>query len=606
MYVHLNDQFIHVFHYLFSIVLILIILPRFFLNSLYKDNLEKIFSDAIKMSCILISLGYILLIFQLFEIISVVFLLFFVGIRIIKFRRKSTTLEESISQLEALMYDFFDGKFKLREAINLYFKTRIQSVKIFFKDKFLNPKNMVTSISIIFILMFAIYIRVYNVLYLASPSYGNRYTTIKWIKDIRGNEMFNDGIYPQGLHIFWATIQEFTRIDVLYMAKYTGPLIQILIILGIYFVISRLTRNLVSGIVGMIIYAMLGGYIDSDFWKWQVEADSGTFAHIFMLPVLYFLILYLRDFDMNALYTLFSGMTVIAFIHPTSYLYLVIGVCLISIVFYIAKWKKDGSSISRVLLLSLFAFILSIIPFIIGLFLGRGFHISFVQMFQSEHISTYMLSSTPTLLPLIVSILIGFSWNVILKYILRIPYQAFIERALLIIVIVSAMFFTVLKPIEPIKIDWDSSVDQYIGISKDFSPRTWMIVSKETFSSIVQGKGYHMNFQELVNNYTPSEKNLTLINASEPNLNIAPHVFIYIEKEFRDENFNQSKYAQLTSLYETWRRDREAFMSWKDKYESENGEIEIYYEDVHLVIYYLERIQDLDEIQTDIWGEQTK
>lgn len=603
MYSYLTGQFIHLFHYFFSLFLLLVLIPRFFFRAEYHhDAVDRFAMNFMKASFVLVSLGYLLVLLRLFELLSIVFLLALIGIRLLAYRNKSGSLEGVTSNYEAMLYDYVEGKYKFRDVLVSYVGKLYKALINFIKERLTPPERLVSTLSLLAVLGFAMYIRFYDALFYAASSYSHRYTTLKWIKDIRENKLFNDGVAQQGFHIYWAAIQEFSRIDALYIVKYTGPLIDILIILGIYFVLSRLTTNRMSGIVGISVYVFLGEFLDPSFLEWQALADSETFAYIFFLPTLYYLVIYLREDNRESFYTMCSGMVVIALIHLGTYIVLFFALCLVCAFLFLSKQKREQASIPDIFKMWAVAGGLSLLPIVFGLFLSNQVHTSFWDSFSTLE-DSFILIPSPTMFPLLCSALVGILWYYTFQRLSSVrSFFKFIEQIVMGLVVIFGLLLASHQPVEPLKVDWDSAVGQYINISKEFPARHWMIISKEDFATIVQGNGYHMNISELVNNYDPLQKNLTLIGATAPDLNLAPHIFIYYEKSFREVNKDFAK-EQLSSSYDRWGREKKQLWLWLKHYTGTHEQVHVYYEDEQIIIYHLERVDDLQEKQKDIWGE---
>lgn len=599
---YLIDQFIHIFHYLFSLLLLLIVVPRFYFQKQYDEVVQQITTNFIKMVFILLVLGYLLVILRLFEILSVIFLLILTGSHLYRFSKKEEGMVYHISNTEAMIYDYFEGKYKLKQLFSFYVAQQYRQFKAFVKERFSTPMRAVETVSLLSILCIAIYIRFYDALVHPVPSFIDQYTNLKWVKDIRQNLLFNDGIVPQGFHVFWAVIQEFSRIDTLYMTKYTGPFIQMFIMFAIYVVVARLTGSRISGVVGLTVYALLGEYADPYFWEWQAVAAPGPFAHIFFLPTLYYLVLYLRDGHRDAFYTMLAGMGIIAFVQPTIFLEVFFFVCVVSLVAVVFKLKKELSSVPKVIFGGGMVGVISLVPVLVGLIYKRDTAFSFINYLQIDTGNSFCILPFPSFAPLLLSLMVGFLWFILFKWFRTYRYQPIVERCMLGGAIITALSLTPLQPVEPVKVDWDSSVAQYLAISKEISPLNWMIVSKQAFSSIVQGRGYHMNIEVLVNGYDPSHKSLTRYGFNQPDMNIPPHIFIFYEKSLRPIHKERVMQRLTSNYYNRWALQYQDLRLWIDQYMEVYPEVEIYYEDEHIIIYHLEREQNHKEIKEQIWG----
>src|SRR5690606_429898 len=136
----------------------------------------------------------------------------------------------------------------------------------------------------------------------------------------------------------------------------------------------------------------------------------------------------------------------------------------------------------------------------------------------------------------------------------------------------------------------DSSVKQYFAISKQFAPQTWTIVTKDIFAPIVQGKGYHMNIEVLVNDYGNDQKSVT---------EVTPHVFILYEKKLRvAANYEVAR--RLEDDYERWNNRYEMLKEWIERYNKDHGPADVYYEDKYIVIYHLQREADEEKEREEL------
>ncbi|MHB1125948.1 MAG: hypothetical protein ACYC2T_03175 [Bacillota bacterium] len=106
-----------------------------------------------------------------------------------------------------------------------------------------------------------------------------------------------------------------------------------------------------------------------------------------------------------------------------------------------------------------------------------------------------------------------------------------------------------------------------------------------------------MNIEVLVNAYDPSHKSLTRIGFDEPDLNVPPHVFIIYEKSLRPIQNKQVMNRLKSGYYDRWVLWYQELKHWIDQYLEIHPEVEAYYEDEHIIIYHLEREQNMELIQ---------
>lgn len=598
-------QILQMFHYIVPLILILIFVPRFIFRNTYWQGVERVAADFTKMSLLVIILGYLLVLLRLFELMSIVFLLIIIGVKVRQKQQQKRSMDESLSDFEALIYDYFDGKYTFRVLAVIYLRQIYTTLKQVIAQRFRNLNIGFETLILLGMLVFAVFIRFYNVILGAAPSFSDRYMMLKWMKDIRYNMLFSDGIVPQGFYVFWTTLQEFSRIDGLFIVRYTGILIQTLIVLGIYFFITRIGASRASGIVAVIVYVFLGEHLDPYYWQWQSEADLRTFALVFLLPTLYFLLIYLRDLRNDALQVMFAGMAVVGLVHPFLLIHVFVGLCLIALMLVLMKRKNERASFGKVLLAWSVAVGMASVPPIIGLILGKSLHPGLSELFSINTSKLLFLTEHPSLLPLIVSVISGLIGYSIFRLIVGYTYHMIVEKIVVVGVLTISLSFSTLQVNHIMKVDWNGSVKQYEKINTEYLANNWMIVSKDTMTPIVRGRGYHMNITDFVKNYQTSRESLTLYGASQPDFHIASNVFIIYEKTIRGANHQLLK-SELEEFYERWQQEMLDLHDWLTEYEATIGKLNVYYEDDHVTIYYFERKQDREEIQAEIWGEVSR
>jgi hypothetical protein len=591
----------YLFYYGLSFVLVLLVLPRVLFVNSYSEQWERSVSDILKMSVVLLLLGHVLIMLNLFELISMAFLMVFIANRIYKMRRTKRGLDDGGVGFEALIYDYFDGKYTVRALAAQYAKNHTAKLKAIMRQQFSLKTKFIGSISLLLLLAFSAMVRFYEGVVEGSLSYGDRYTTLRWLKDVRGNLLYSDGVAPQGFHVFWATLQEFTRMDTLFVIQYTGPFTQLLIMLGIYFFISRLTGHRGSGIIGITLYALAGEALDSNYWMWQLESGPKTFVHVFLLPTIYFFVVYMRQGHQDAFKTFLAGTTVIAFVDPISALYVLGGVTLLSVYFSVAKMKSTRSSIAKSYVAWFVAAAVSIVPMLIAIVLGKDIHVSFVQSFQNDPTDPFLLAPSPSLLPLGFSILGGWTAYRLFRIFMKTSSSKTLENITLIAVLVGCLMKPMLYPIHAVQVDWEATIQQYAAISSENRTNEWMIVSKEPLSAVTKGKGYHMNITSLVSQYDPTKPSLTLNGSDKPHMSVAPHTFIVYEKKLYPAADLRAA-EQLKPMYDLWRQQMATLREWLDVLETTLGPEIVYYEDSEIIIYHLEREEERAEIEKKVWG----
>ncbi len=159
------------------------------------------------------------------------------------------------------------------------------------------------------------------------------------------------------------------------------------------------------------------------------------------------------------------------------------------------------------------------------------------------------------------------------------------------------------KPIipKPYKMEHESGVAQYLRISKEFTPTTWLIVSQEEGYAIVLGKGWHLMLQDFLTWYDPSTPKLFRKDGDPEEFLDNEDIFIYEEKElFR---------AEFESLQEIYERRESEYLKLKDwlyEYQKYHDNISVYYEDDVLRIWHIHQQKKAEEEKRRVWGRNNK
>ncbi len=169
----------------------------------------------------------------------------------------------------------------------------------------------------------------------------------------------------------------------------------------------------------------------------------------------------------------------------------------------------------------------------------------------------------------------------------------------LVVCLSIAVFVVITKPepMKPYKMEWDSTVEQYLRISKMFRPTEWTIVSSqgETYS-MVYGKGIHVYAETMLKNANPHYK--------DPFGNgYSNNIFIYHEKRIFEVNKSNVIYSLLEKDYVRRRAESEMLETWLEIYKRDHDNISVFYEDSVLTVYYIKRKETGEERFENIWGE---
>jgi len=85
------------------------------------------------------------------------------------------------------------------------------------------------------------------------------YVFLNWAKAFAANQIFVDGLYPHGLPAFIAFLGKLTPgIDLYEIVRYTGALIGMLLVFGIFYAVLRLTANVAAALFAAGAFGLFG------------------------------------------------------------------------------------------------------------------------------------------------------------------------------------------------------------------------------------------------------------------------------------------------------------------------------------------------------------
>ena len=96
-YTSFYNHFINFSHYLVAFLLLFFLWPRFLFLDKKHTIYDQVFSHFIRMSFLVIVLGYLLVVFKLFELFSIIVILLVMTIRAYLDRKSISSIEEVLS-----------------------------------------------------------------------------------------------------------------------------------------------------------------------------------------------------------------------------------------------------------------------------------------------------------------------------------------------------------------------------------------------------------------------------------------------------------------------------------------------------------------------------
>jgi hypothetical protein len=508
------------------------------------------------------------------------------------------------------------------------------------------------------------YVRFYDAWTSPAPGLSDGYVTLAWMKYVNSRDLFHDGIYPQGFHIFLAYLKKFAAIDSLYVLKYTGPLNGVLICAGLYFTISRFGGNRYAGIAAAALYGLGGTSLHGADWVRQAATNSQEFALVFVFPTFYFMVRYLQEGRRQDLLTALAGCAVTGLVHTLVFAFTGLGVGVLLVVGLLLHPRLLWKRMSRLAAGALATVVLSVLPLGLGYALGKKVHSSseeflvsqakvtppdltgwdvaalcalailflaallilfarrpaadkiavwFAALLGAGTFALYEFGGTVTQ-SLVLASRSGALWVPALSFcigaagcvIARVPLPSVLrdgmQAASILLLGAWLVTLTHLTPIVPYKMEWEANVEQYLRIADERRPNTWIIFSQNEEYALSLGVGYHDYIKMLVETYDPTRPPLTRRGAAEPDPNVPKHIYIFQEKKVFRVAKDNAIYSLLESVYEQREQDNKKLDKWLESYRKWNGDVEVFYEDDHLVVYHLQRLDERVQDAEKIWG----
>ncbi|WP_075619603.1 hypothetical protein [Paenisporosarcina indica] len=639
-------------HYCISFIFLFILLPKWLFHTGYADWTDKLFAAYVKMVILLILSGYLMVITKLFEVLSLSALfIVIIGYRFIKREQGKKTgtlkghlLEKLFNLLEGIVtYKLIDIKTKALQILKKWRSTVHQTY---------SWSLVLEGLALFLVIGGAVFVRFYDAFVNAAPPMADSYVTLAWMKYIDARDLFHDGIYPQGFHIYLATIFKFAAVDALYILRYTGPLNSVLFTLGLYIVIRKLTKNGVGALLSAFIFGIY--WVVAPVHAIEVDRQAATnsqeFAFVFIFPAIYFYIKYFLNKHKEDLLVAIICTTIIGLVHSLAFALvgMFIGILLFSA---LLTMKHSYKSVLHVCKGALLSVIISLVPLGAGYLLGKGFHSSSAEYLVDRKISEYTYRDLTIvdysalgfciflLLCLIISkntskerfigvftLLVGFSvftlyyaggawsqstliasrsrelWGLVMPFCVGISvsylFKSVKEKWLVIVYIplvvlfISTAVLYKLAPIIPYKLEHHENIEQYLKIRQEYLPKTWMIVSQSEGYSVSLGTGFHMHLGDFLQTYQSDGDTLTRRDDGKVDRNLTQHVFVFMEKNVFQLSETNSVYELLEPEYKRRIGEYEQLNEWIKAHQAFGNEVTTYYENENIRVYYLQTMID--------------
>lgn len=664
VYAGVSNHLFFLLHYFFAFILIYLVMPRLLFRSVSSlSGLNRTAAYYMQMVLFMIILGYLLVASLIWEILSItaVFVLF--GIYNKWLKRNSEHREKSVTHWAVSVLDWLEGK----RPINLNFRDACALLRgklgNLMSKYFYGVRASAFWTGFLLIFGVSFYIHFYDAVYHAPPAMSDGYVTLAWMKYIDARDLFHDGIYPQGFHIYLDTLWKFSFIDALYILKYTGPFNALLIAFSLYFSVSRFTGNRTAGLVSAAAYGVFGNIFGLG-WVRQVATNSQEFSFIFIFPSLYFFYRYLLEGRKEDLRPAVAGAAVAGLAHTLGYAFLGLGLAALFLAVLASRLAGSLGRIWRAGIWMAGTVALSFAPVGLGLAMNKGFHSSsldylineihydlvpfhthdligivlfvlllsygiLLRLFRhpAEKTAVYLFASVlgavsivlyhyggyvtqseliasraSELWGLVFPFGLGIFGSLIFKWMRMMKAAAWMETVVLIAALGIGLYQFPVEPIAPYKMQWDEDVAQYLRIKESYRPKTWMMVNQEEGYPMALGSGFHMQIKDFLEQYDPAAPPLSKFGENRPDTGIPPDIFVYYHKEIFRVSKDNVIYPLEEPKYIAEERDMGRLDRWMEEYARVHGKADIFYDGPKLRIYHFHRVESREEIFKKIWG----
>ncbi|MCL6547574.1 MAG: hypothetical protein K6T30_01540 [Alicyclobacillus sp.] len=497
------------------------------------------------------------------------------------------------------------------------------------------------------------FIRLYDAVAVAAPEMSDGDVTLAWTKYINERILFHDGIYPQGLYLYMATLTKFAVIDPLFVLKFTGPLVTSFTVALLYWLVCRWTGRMFGGWLSALVFGVLGWHLLGQDWSRQAATNSQEFGLLFVFPMLHFANRYLHEGRRPDLWVATAALCDAGLIHSLAYLLAVMGGIAVMASSALQDWSGAKGRLARMALGGTASGIVSLLP--IGL--GKALHIPMNQsastfltsasqgarlpvltgfdvlglaaaglllclgcssllhrregriwwigglygamVFGLYEFGGYLTHSavlsarTQDLWALAAALAIGLAGQAAFDGITRGRRLSQAEWIGCAVLLAGTVAWSRPNAIVPYTVQWNEDVDAYLKIDRQYryADGSYMVVAENFEYALVLGDGYRMDPQAFLDTYDPTKPPLTRYGQAHRDTSVAAHVFLYVYKQIFEVSKDNGIYELQHPLYVQERRNQTRFVKWLAAYRRANGReaARVFYDGPHLTVYEISR-----------------
>lgn len=345
--------------------------------------LDKFFISFIQSNFVTIVLVHILVTAKIYETFSIIFSYFAVYMFIAWYRGRSPAALIDALGMQTVVYllDISDGRLSQLKRVGSVLRRHFAERGLLLKKSLLGYiKNPFSGILVGIVLIGAAVLRFNHTIVHAAYPHIDMYVHLQWSKRLGLNQLYFDGVYPEGYHTIISAINKIFFIDLYWIVRYIGPIGGILLVLSTYYFVLRITKSHKASLISLVVYSLVVETFPGVMFR-QGAALPQEYAAIFILPGLYMLFLYLTTEKNSFLAIYLQSLACTLLIHSYAALYLMIW----SAILFLGTLLFVGIKKEVFLKLLSYGFITgvgSMLPIGIGWLILRRFHQSSIEFVE--------------------------------------------------------------------------------------------------------------------------------------------------------------------------------------------------------------------------------
>ena len=196
-----------------------------------------------------------------------------------------------------------------------------------------------------------------------------------WIQSLVGGKLFPAGVYPFGMHCVGAAISLIFGVSAVTVGRMLGVVTSFYIMLLCYLFVKSMCRLKYAPIFGFMIFTIANLTVDTTYMRYSAMI-SQEYAMLFLVPVMFFLYLYLNEKNMQelVLFGMSFSLTIAVHFYITAvacFFFLAVGMV------YLYRMIKRKMLVP-IILCGIISTFVAIAPLLVGLCMGYELEQSFI------------------------------------------------------------------------------------------------------------------------------------------------------------------------------------------------------------------------------------